>query len=167
MIISFIVAASENNAIGRQNKLPWQLPEDMKFFKRTTMGKPVMMGRKTYESLGTPLPGRTNIVLSKAHNLALPEGVLLYDDINAAVAALQNEPTDEAFIIGGGMVFKEAMDIADRIYMTRVHTEVADADAFFPDIDHTHWKLVREEHHTADEKHLYAFTFQQFERIAL
>jgi len=167
MILSFIVAISENNAIGKDNQLPWHLPEDLKFFKRTTMGKPVVMGRKTYESLGKPLPGRLNIVVSGNKDLVLPEGVLLYSDLDAAIARLQQEPTEEGFIIGGGQIFAETMATADRMYITRVHTEIADADAFFPDIDHTHWKMVWEEKHDADEKHKYAYTFQQFERIEL
>ncbi len=167
MEISFIVAASENNAIGVNNTLPWHLPEDMKFFKRSTMGKPVMMGRKTFESLGKPLPGRLNIVVSGNKDLALPEGVLLYTDLNEAIERLKEENVDEGFIIGGGKVFEETMPVADRIYMTRVHTIIDEADAFFPSIDHTHWKLVWEEHHNADDRHKYDFTFQKFERIDL
>ena len=167
MILSFIVAISENNAIGKDNQLPWYLPEDLKFFKRTTMGKPVVMGRKTYESLGKPLPGRLNIVVSGKKDLALPEGVLLYSDLDKAIDRLQQEATEEGFIIGGGQIFAETMPIADRMYITRVHTEISDADAFFPEIDHTHWKMVWEEKHEADEKHKYPYTFQQFERIEL
>jgi dihydrofolate reductase len=167
MILSFIVAVSENNAIGRDNNLPWNLPEDLKFFKRTTMGKPVVMGRKTYEALGRPLPGRQNIVLSRQKDLALPEGVLLFDNVQDSVAWLEKGDFEEVFIIGGGIIFEQALPIAERLYITRVHTTIPDADAFFPDIDHTHWKLTWEEPHNADEKHAYAFTFQQFERIEL
>jgi len=167
MIISFIVAVSDNNAIGRKNTLPWNLPEDLKFFKRTTMGKPVIMGRKTYESLGQPLPGRLNIVLSGNRNLVLPEGVLLYDDVNAAIERLQSESGEEGFIIGGGKVFENTMPLADRMYITRVHAVIPDADAFFPDIDHTHWKLVWEEKHKADDKHKYDYTFEKYERVEM
>ncbi len=167
MILSFIVAVSENNAIGRHNTLPWHLPEDLKFFKRTTMGKPVIMGRKTFESLGRALPGRLNIVISRSKDLKLPEGVLLYDDINAAIERLQQENAEEGFIIGGGQIFEATMPLVDRMYITRVHTTVHDADAFFPNIDHTHWKLVWEEKHHVDDFHQYAFTFQKFERIEL
>jgi dihydrofolate reductase len=167
MTISFIVAVSENNAIGKDNKLPWHLPEDLKFFKRTTMGKPVLMGRKTYESLGKPLPGRLNIVVSTHKNLAVAEGVLVYSNISEAVARLQEEPVDEGFIIGGGKIFTETMGAAERMYITRVSCTVPDADAFFPEIDHTHWKLAWNEKHHADEKHQYAFTFEQYERIEL
>jgi len=167
MVVAFIVAVSDNNAIGRRNTLPWYMPEDLKFFKRTTIGKPVIMGRKTFESLGKPLPGRLNIVLSGNAGVALPEGVLLYNDINAAIERMKQEGTEEGFIIGGGKVFETTMPIADRMYITRVHCEVPDADAFFPDIDHTHWKLAWEEKHAADEQNKYAYDFQKYERIEL
>lgn len=165
MIISLIVAAAEDNAIGISNMLPWSLPEDLKFFKRTTIGKPIIMGRKTFQSLGQPLPGRLNIVLSSNLDFPVPEGVLLYSDVNAAVDYLQTLDTGEGFIIGGGKVFQETMDLVDRMYITRVHTTVPGADAFFPHIDHTHWKLVWEEKHQADEKHKFDYTFQRYERV--
>ena len=167
MTISFIVAMSENNAIGRGNELPWHLPADMQFFKRTTMGKPVLMGRKTYESLGKPLPGRLNIVVSRDKNFAVPDGVLICDNINDAVERLEAEAVEEGFIIGGGKIFEETMSQAERMYITRVHADISDADTFFPAIDHTHWKLAWEEKHTADEKHAYAYTFQQYDRIEI
>jgi dihydrofolate reductase len=167
MIISFIVAVAEDNAMGRNNELPWRLPEDLKFFKRTTLGKPVLMGRKTFDSLGKPLPGRLNIVLSGTKDLQLPEGVLLYNDVQEAVDRMQQENADEGFIIGGAKVFELTMSMADRMYITRVHTTVPDADTFFPEIDHTHWKLVWEEKHTADDKHASDYTFQQYDRIEL
>jgi dihydrofolate reductase len=167
MIVSFIVAVSDNNAIGRNNTLPWYLPEDLKFFKQTTMGKPVIMGRKTFDSLGKALPGRLNIVLSGSTNVTLPEGVLLYNDINAAIERVNKENVEECFIIGGGKVFETTMDMADRMYITRVHCDITDADAFFPNIDHTHWKLTWEEKHAADAQHLYAYDFQKYERIEM
>ena len=167
MILSFIVAVSDNNAIGRNNQLPWHLPEDLKFFKRTTMGKPVVMGRKTYESLGRPLPGRLNIVLTSRRDFEVADGVLLYDNIEAAIERLQQEPVEEAFIIGGGKVFETTLPLVDRMYITRVHTTVTDADAFFPSIDHTHWKLVWEEKHIADAQHKYDFSFEQYERVEM
>ena len=168
MIFTLIAAVSENNAIGRNNELPWKLPEDLKFFKRTTLGKPVIMGRKTFEALGKPLPGRLNIVLSRNKELTLPDGVLLLGDISEATEYLENseeyKDLEQAFIIGGGQVYQQAMPLAERMFITRVHTTVDDADAFFPVIDHTHWKLVWEEQHAQDEKHAYSFTFQQYER---
>jgi len=167
MILSAIVAVSENNAIGKDNQLPWHLPDDLKFFKKTTMGKPVLMGRKTFESLGKPLPGRLNIVVSHQHDLHLPEGVLLYNNLDEALKRLEEEPVDEAFIIGGGKIFEETMNDLDRLYVTRVKTTIEGATAFFPEIDHTHWRLVWEEPHDADEKHLFPFTFQKLERIDL
>ncbi len=167
MILSAIVAVSENNAIGVDNQLPWHLPDDLKFFKRTTLGKPVLMGRKTYESLGKPLPGRLNIVISRQQDLQLPEGVLLFQDLREGIERLEKEVTDEGFIIGGGKIFEETMDVLDRLYITKVAAVIPDATAFFPEVDHSHWKLVWEEEHAADEKHRYAFTFQQLESVDL
>lgn len=167
MILAFIVAVAENNAIGIRNTLPWYLPEDLKFFKRTTLGKPVIMGRKTYESLGKPLPGRLNIVLTHQRGMEVPDGVLLYEDVNDAIRYLEDMSCDECFIIGGGKVFESTLPLVDRLYITRVHTSIANADTFFPEIDHSHWKLVWEEYHHADEQHQYAFTFQQFDRLEL
>ena len=167
MTLSFIVATSDNNAIGVKNELPWRLPEDLKFFKRTTLGKPVIMGRKTYESLGKPLPGRLNIVLSQSGNIELPEGVLLFDSLAEAIERVEDEDVEEAFIIGGGKIFDLAMPYVDRMYITRVHATIDNADAFFPKIDHSHWKMVWEEKHTKDEKHQYDYAFQQYERVEL
>jgi dihydrofolate reductase len=168
MIISAIAAIDKNNAIGKGNDLPWRLPEDLKFFKRTTLGKPVLMGRKTFDSLGgKPLKDRLNIVLSNQKNLQLPEHVLLYSDINAAIRRLQDEKIDEVFIIGGGKIFTETLPIIDRLYLTHVDAEVDGADAFFPHIDHSNWKTVWEEHHGQDEKHAYNYTFRKYERISL
>lgn len=167
MVLSFIVAVSDNNAIGVNNQLPWHLPEDLKFFKRTTLGKPVIMGRKTYESLGKPLPGRLNIVLSQSGNVTLPDEVLLYDSLTEATERVEEEPVEEAFVIGGGKIFELAIPYVDRMYITRVHTIIEGADAFFPDIDHTHWKMTWEEKHTKDEKHKFDYTFQHYERIEL
>ena len=167
MTLSFIVAASENNAIGINNELPWRLPEDLKFFKRTTMGKPVIMGRKTYESLGRPLPGRLNVVISSSANLQLPEGTVQASSISEAIAVAESEKQEEVFIIGGGKIFADSIHLADRLYITRVHTTISNADTLFPDIDHTHWKLVWQEAHHADDKHAYNYTFQRYERIEL
>lgn len=165
MILSFVVAASENNVIGKQNGLPWHLPEDLKFFKKTTLGKPVVMGRKTMESLGKPLPGRTNIILSKTMDKP-PADALVMPGIPAALDYLKAQGAEEASIIGGGGVFESTLDIVDRIYLTRVHTHIHDGDTFFPEFrDSGAWKLTWEEPHTKDERHAYDFTFQQWERI--
>jgi dihydrofolate reductase len=167
MILSLIVAVAENNAIGRDNNLPWHLPEDLKFFKKHTLGKPVIMGRKTYQSLGRPLPGRLNIVLSGNSAFPLPDGVLLYNNMEDAIQKLELDGTEEAFVIGGSKVFGQAMQIADIMYITRVHTVIADADVFLPHIDHSQWHLAWEEAHKADDKHAYDFTFRKYERIEL
>lgn len=167
MIISLVVAVAEDNAIGKDNALPWRLPEDLKFFKRTTMGKPVIMGRKTYESLGKPLPGRLNIVLSGNAALELPDGVHHFATLHDAIACAKGTGAEEACIIGGGEIFRQSMQTADRIYFTRVHTIVPGADTFFPALDHTHWKRVWQEAHEPDEKHVVAYTFERYERIDL
>lgn len=167
MILSTIVAVSDNHAIGINNQLPWHLPNDLKFFKKTTLGKPVLMGRKTFESLGRPLPGRLNIVISHQKDLNLPDGVLLFHTISEGMERMEKENTDEGFIIGGGKIFEETLNLVDRLYITKVHANIEGANTFFPDIDHTHWKLVWEEKNSADEKHQFAYTFQQLERINL
>lgn len=158
-----VVAASENNVIGKGNELPWHLPDDLKFFKKITSGKPVVMGRKTFESLGRALPNRLNIVLSRQQP-ALTEGVLHYTSLEDALAFLQAGQTPEACIIGGGIIFKEAIALADEVYLTRVHTVIPDGDAFFPELSSGEWELSWEEHHPADEKHQFSFTFQQYKR---
>lgn len=164
MIISAVVAMSENNAIGRDNDLPWRLPDDLKFFKKVTLGKPILMGRKTFDSLGKPLVNRLNIVVSRK-DLQLPEGVLLYNNLEAAMERMQQEPVEEACIIGGGDIFVQTLEQTDRIYLTKVHTVIDDAHTFFPHLDHSHWKLTWEEQHFKDEKHAYDFTFQQWDRF--
>lgn len=167
MNLSLIVAVADDNVIGQNNTLPWHLPEDLKFFKKHTMGKPVLMGRKTFESLGRALPGRLNIVLSGSADLKLPEGVLLFNDIQAALKRIEQEQVEEAFVIGGGHLFETCLPYIDRMYITRVHGSFPVGDAFFPSIDHAHWKLIWEENHEADQEHMYPFTFQLFERLEL
>ena len=165
MIISLIVAASENNVIGKNNQLLWRLPNDTKFFKNTTWGMPVIMGRKTFESLkNEPLPGRFNIVITRQKDWKP-------DNDKAQVAStLQNaielsEQTDckEVFVIGGGQIYAESISIADKIYMTRVHT-VVDGDAYFPIINEKEWKLESNTDFPADEKNQYAYSFQLWRR---
>ena len=167
MTISAIVAVEEHNAIGRDNQLPWHLPEDLKFFKRTTMGCPVLMGRKTYDSMGKPLKGRLNVVLTRQHDLNFPEGVRIENDLQVALKNLEQEGVEEVFVIGGGKIFEQAMPLIDKLYLTIVKTEIKDADVFFPHIDHSHWKLTWEEEHSADERHAYDYTFRLYESINL
>lgn len=163
MIISLIVAASTNNVIGKNNQLLWSLPNDMKFFKNTTWAMPVLMGRKTFESLGKPLPGRLNIVITRQKDWKA-EGVTVVNSLQEAIKTADDADYNEAFVIGGGEIFKEAVSaIADRIYMTRVDATL-EGDAFFPEIDNKQWKMVSERSFPTDAKHAYAYHFQLWER---
>lgn len=132
-----IVALADNRAIGVRGDLPWHLSEDLKYFKRTTSGSPVIMGRRTYDSIGRPLPGRKNIVLT-SRGADLPETVCAVPTVVQAFAAA--EPADRCFVIGGASVYRELLPSADRLYLTFVHTVIVDADAFFPEIDFSLWE---------------------------
>ena len=162
MIISLVVAASENNAIGKNNQLLWRLPNDLKFFKNTTWGMPIIMGRKTFESVNKPLPGRTNIVITRQAGWKA-DGVTVATDLQDALKKADETNCKEAFVIGGGEIYKWAMSIADKIYLTRVHTQL-EADTFFPVINKEEWELISTEDFSADEKHHYAYSFQQWKK---
>lgn len=163
MLISLIAAASENNVIGDENEIPWHLPDDMAFFRSTTEGKPVIMGRKTFESIGHPLPKRQNIIISRQQDLVI-EGCEVVSSLEEALDLAEEEGADEACVIGGGQIYKEAIELADRIYLTRVHAKV-DGDAYFPEIDEEEWEEVEHEDHPKDERHEFAFSIEQYERI--
>lgn len=146
MSLSLIAAVAENNCIGRGGALPWHLPEDMKHFKKLTAGKPVLMGRKTWESLPPkhrPLPERTNIVISRQSGLAVPPGVEAYPSITDA---LIEHPDDEIMVIGGGQIYEQTIPLADTLYITEVR-RAAYGDAFFPAIDKNIWKETEREDH--------------------
>jgi len=162
MITSFVVAAAENNVIGLNNKLPWHLPNDLKYFKNTTWAMPVIMGRKTYESTGRPLAGRTNIVMTRQQDWRA-EGVIVVSDMNQALQAAADTDAREAFIIGGGEIFKQYISTVDKIYITRIHA-VIEGDAFFPEIDKQQWSMVSHLDFPADEKHAYAYSFQVWQK---
>jgi dihydrofolate reductase len=162
MIISLVVAASQNNAIGKNNQLLWHLPNDLKFFKNTTWGMVVIMGRKTYESVNKPLPGRINIVITRKPDWKA-EGVVTANDLQDALKKAADTNCKEAFVIGGGEIYKWAFSIADKIYITRVHATL-DGDTFFPEINNAEWKLVSNEDFKKDEKHQYDYSFQTWER---
>lgn len=165
MQLSLVVAIAEDGAIGRNGMLPWRLPADLQFFKRITMDKPVIMGRRTWESLnGKPLKGRYNIVLSSSLK-EVPAGVHLCESLNDAITTSEAEGFTEASVIGGASLFAEAAPLAEKLYITRIHTIARDADTFFPDIDMSAWKLAWEEAHQADEKNEHAYTFQRWERM--
>ncbi len=163
MKLSIIVATSLNHVIGKDNQLLWHLPADLKFFKTTTMGCPVVMGRKTFQSIGRTLPGRQNVVITRdqTFNADKQFDLTVVGSIDEALVKLHSEK--EVFIIGGGEIYKQSIDSADTIYITLVHT-VIDGDVFFPEIDKSKFELVWEEKHLADEKNKFDYTFQKFER---
>jgi len=163
MTISLLVAAAENNAIGKNNQLLWHLPNDMKFFKNTTWGMPVIMGRKTFEAVNKPLRGRFNIVISRQPDWKAAETISA-TDLNDALQKAAATNCNEIFVIGGGEIYKQSMEIADKIYITRVHAAL-DGDTFFPAIDENKWQLIANQDFAADEKHMYAYSFQTWERI--
>jgi dihydrofolate reductase len=154
--ITLIAALDETRAIGRAGQLPWRLPDDLKRFKALTLGKTVLMGRKTFESIGRPLPQRRNIVLTRDSSFAA--------DSFEVVRDLQDALEDDLFVIGGGEVYALALPLATHLELTMVQTVVADADAFFPAWDGANWLEKRREHHAADERHMYAFDFVTLER---
>ncbi len=160
MTLSLIVAASENHVIGKGGKIPWHLPADLKHFRDLTQGHPVIMGRKTYESIGHPLPNRTNIVITRGKEVKI-EGCTIVHSLEDALRIVSDSP--EVFVIGGGEIYKEALPLADRIYLTRVHA-IVEGDAFFPEIDPKQWREVSRERHAADAEHLYPYTFLVYER---
>ena len=161
-MISFIVAAAENNVIGKNNQLPWHLPSDMKYFKNQTWGMTVIMGRKSLESLGKPLQGRKNIVVTRNKSWK-PEGAEVAHSIDEAIELAKQSGAKEIFIIGGAEIFKTTMPIAERIYLTRIHHEF-EGDAYFPEVSTDEWNLVKSRLCEADEKNHYPHTFQVWER---
>lgn len=154
-LVSIIVAAAENNAIGKDNKLLWRLPDDLKFFKQTTSGHPVIMGRKTYESLGKPLANRHNIIITRQPDYHA-EGTEVVNSLRDALALCQDE--QEVFIVGGAEIYRQALPVTDKIYLTRVHAAL-DGDTFFPVLDNHIWQLVSKDSRMADEKHPYSYSF--------
>jgi dihydrofolate reductase len=164
MKISIIVAAAHNGTIGRDNQLIWHLPDDLKLFKRLTMGRPIIMGRRTYESIGRPLPGRTSIVISRNQDFKA-EGCVVVNSLSAALEAAQQTTTDEAFVIGGAAIYKLALPMAHKIYLTKVAADF-EGDAFFEILNPEHWHETQKTTHSMDEKHAFAFDFVTLERIS-
>jgi len=159
--LTMIVAAGENNEIGKNNDLIWHLRDDLKRFKALTSGHHIIMGRKTFESFPKPLPNRTHIVISRQSNYKAPEGVIIVGSIEEAINLAKNDA--QPFIIGGGEIYKIAMPYASKIELTRVHSNF-DADTFFPEIDMTQWKETANTFHKKDENHEFEFSFLTFER---
>jgi dihydrofolate reductase len=160
-MLSIIVALSENNVIGRDNGLPWKLSADLKRLKSVTMGHHIIMGRRTWESLGRPLPGRVNVVITRDKNFKA-EGAVIVHSLQDALQVAKND--NEAFIFGGGKVFSEALPQVNRIYETIVHTTI-DGDTFFPELNNREWKETFRESHAADEKNEFDYTFITLERL--
>ncbi len=160
-MLTIIAAAAENNALGKDNQLVWHLPDDFKRFKKLTSGHHIIMGRKTFDSFPKLLPNRTHVVITRQDNFR-KEGVFVVNSLERAIELSADDP--QPFVIGGGEIYKMAMNLADKIELTRVHGTF-EADTFFPEIDLKQWKLVSEEFHEKDEKHNYAFTYLTYERI--
>jgi dihydrofolate reductase len=159
--ISIIVALSENNVVGLRNQLPWKLSADLKRVKSLTMGHHIIMGRKTFESIGRPLPGRTNVIITRNTNYKA-EGCVIASSLQHALEIAVNDT--EVFIFGGGEIFKEAMPLASKIYMTRVHTHL-EGDTYFPEIKPFDWRIVELQEFKADEKNEFDYSFMTLIRF--
>lgn len=159
-LLSLIVAMSRNRVIGRDNRLPWRLPADLQFFKRTTLGKPIVMGRRTFESIGRPLPERINIIVTTRGDYQAA-GCIVTPTLEQALAAAA--PAAEIMVIGGASLFAQCLERADRIYLTLVDAVIA-GDAYFPELNPAQWRESRRDHHPADDRHSYAFSFILLER---
>jgi len=168
LTLSIVVAVAENGVIGKDNQLPWHLPEDLKYFKRTTMGHPIVMGRKTFESIGRPLPGRTNIVVTRQEQWQA-DGVEVAHSLDDALAIANkvgaNDGVEQAMLIGGAELYKQGLAACKHLYLTEVQAAV-DGDAFFPELDRSEWREVRRESHLASDNNPHAYAFVLFERIS-
>jgi len=158
--LSLIWGMDRNWLIGRENGLPWRLPADMAWFKKSTMGKPILMGRKTYESIGRPLPGRLNLILTRQQGLEI-EGCTVVHSLDAAIAAAAD--ADEIMVMGGAEIYALLLDQAERLYITEIDGEF-EGDAWFPEFDRSNWQEVRRESHLPDEKNSYPYAFIIMER---
>ncbi|MEX1039635.1 MAG: dihydrofolate reductase [Pirellulaceae bacterium] len=166
MKVSLVVAMSENRVIGRDGDMPWRLSSDLKRFKQLTMGHAIVMGRKTYESIGRLLPGRTTIILSRQAGYRVEGAIVVADLEQATVAASSAHPgTQELFVIGGGRVYEIALPLANTIYLTRVQTEIRDGDTWFPEVDWSAWHQVHQEAVSSDSKNDYPTTYEIWRRV--
>lgn len=167
MKIAIIAAVANNNAIGIDNKIPWHLPEDLRYFKSITMGKPIIMGRRTFDSLGKPLPGRTNIIVTKERvnhhkNIMIATGIDEAIKIAEQVAIAQS--AEEIMIIGGAHIYKQTLSLADKLYLTRIYKSF-DADTFFPDIDTGQWHETFREEHFSKNSAVFKYAFTVLETV--
>ena len=162
MIISAIVAVAHKNVIGHQNDIPWNMPRDMRYFMNTTKGHHIIMGRKNYESIGRPLPKRTNIIVTR-NPFYISSGCVVVHSLEEALYTAKVNGEEEVFIIGGGMIYQQSMDYLDKIYLTEIDLKVP-GDVFFPEINQDEWQLVSEEFFAADEKNAADMIFKVFQR---
>ncbi len=163
MIISSIVAVSNNHAIGLDNDLPWHMPADLKYFKEKTLGHHVLMGRKSFDSVGRPLPGRTNIIVTRNKEWN-NSSVIVAHSIPDGILVAQNAGVEELFILGGSNIYFQTQELWDKLYLTKINTEIPNATAFFPELDMEKWKLCSEEPHKADDKNAFDYNFCLYER---
>jgi dihydrofolate reductase len=161
-MIAIVVAVAENNVIGKDNQLIWHLPADLRHFKQKTMGHPMIMGRKTFEAIGKPLPGRTTILVTRQHDFQA-EGCLVVHSMKEAVDKGMALDKEQISIVGGAEIYKQAMPFVDTIYLTRVH-HTFEGDTYFPELQDKDWEQVSAEHHQPDEKNKYSYTFQELRR---
>jgi dihydrofolate reductase len=163
MIISAIVAVSNNLAIGIDNDLPWHMPADLKFFKETTKGHHILMGRKSFDSIKRPLPGRTNIVITRQKEFN-HSGLIVRHSIEDGIQYAINAQVDELFILGGANIYEQTQNIWNQLYITRIDTHISNATAYFPKIDYSGWTIDKEDQHTSDEKNPHNYTFFKYVR---
>ena len=163
MVISAIVACAHNGVIGQDNQIPWYLPADLSYFKRITLNHHIIMGRNSFESIGRPLPKRTNVVISR-NPYFIATGCVRAFSIKEALKIAQDNGETEAFIIGGGEIYKQSMALWDKLYITNVDVMI-EGSVVFPMIDYDHWTLINEEKHLKDDKNPYDYTFKVFEKV--
>jgi len=168
MRVSIVVAMDEKNGIGKDHRVPWKLSKDLQNFKKITLGHPIIMGRKTYDSIGRPLPGRMTIIITRQPEyqppLAAPENCLVIFSLDEALTVARKYNEEEAFIIGGGQIYAQALPLTDRIYLTRVRASFG-CDVFFPEIDLSQWIEIESKDHPADVDNQVSFTYQVLDRI--
>ena len=161
-MLAIVVAAAENNVIGKDNDLIWHLPADLKHFKSLTMGHPMIMGRKTFEAIGKPLPGRTSIIITSQKDYQA-EGCVVVHSLEEAIAKGRELDAEQVSIVGGANVYKQALPLTDILYLTRVHASF-EGDVYFPELPDDTWQVVEQEHHEPDEKNKYSYTFLTLKR---
>lgn len=164
MTVSAIAAVDKNNVIGKDGDIPWRLPADLVYFKRRTLNHHIIMGRRTFESIGHPLPKRTNIIVTR-NPFFIASNCLIASSVEEALSIAHENGETEAFIIGGGEIYRQSMPFWDRVYLTRVETAVEGGEVFFPDLPGNEWRLLSSESHEADEKNVHRYTFEVYERM--